>query len=360
MQFQVRTDDITQTRLVGTSLAIPLAQGEIRVAVDRFGFSANNVTYAAAGFTLGYWKFFAPAGANSEGWGVLPVWGFADVRESACEDIKVGERLFGYFPPSDDLVLLPTQVAPGHFIDGVAHRAELPTAYNLYRRVPVASEGATLAENHHMLLYPLYITSYALWDLLKENDWYGARQIILTSASSKTSIGLAYALKTDKEGPPVVGLTSAANVAFVRSLGLYDTVLSYDDLASVDASRATAIVDMAGNGALLGRLHSHLGERMAHTLQVGLTHWDGERRDSAVIKERSTFFFAPSQIQKRIKEWGPAGFQKNSQAFLDRAIAHTVDWLTLKEVSGLVELGSAYDAVCAGTAAPDEGLIVRV
>ncbi|MEO1399462.1 MAG: DUF2855 family protein, partial [Pseudomonadota bacterium] len=310
MQFQVRTDDITRTRLVETVKPAPLKDGEIRVSVDRFGFSANNVTYAAAGFTLGYWQFFPPAGDSCEGWGVLPVWGFADVRESACEEVDTGERLFGYFPPADELVLQPIQIAPGHFIDGSAHRCELPTGYNFYRRVPAATAGSVLAENHHMLLYPLYITSYALWDLLKENDWYGAERIILTSASSKTSIGLAYALKTDDAAPPVAGLTSASNVAFVESLGLYDTVLSYDDLGSVDISRPTAVVDMAGNGALLGRLHSHLGDQMAQTLQVGLTHWDGERKDDAVIKERSTFFFAPSQIQKRMKEWGPAGFQQ--------------------------------------------------
>ncbi|MEO0547498.1 MAG: DUF2855 family protein [Pseudomonadota bacterium] len=358
MQFQVRTDDITRTRLVEAGTSDALGEGEVRVAVDRFGFSANNITYAAAGFSLGYWKFFLPHGSDTEGWGVLPVWGFADVVESACDEVAVGERLFGYFPPARHLVLQPKSVSAGHFIDGAAHRSELPTGYNLYRRVP-ASTPAT-EEDHHMLLYPLYVTSYALWDLLKENDWFGAQRVVLTSASSKTSIGLAYALKTDPDAPAVTGLTSASNVSFVQSLGLYDDVLSYDDLASLDASVPTAIVDMAGNGAVLGAVHAHLSDSMVQTLQVGLTHWDNKLGDSSVIKERSTFFFAPSQIQKRLKDWGPVEFEGRSQAFLTRATGHTKDWLTLKHLNGLDDLAAAYGGVCAGSAAPDEGLIVHV
>ncbi|MEL6948446.1 MAG: DUF2855 family protein, partial [Pseudomonadota bacterium] len=83
MQFQVKADDIVETRLVDGGMRPALGAGAVRVRVDKFGLSANNVTYAAAGFTLGYWTFFPPhdpsnstSGGTSEGWGVVPVWGF--------------------------------------------------------------------------------------------------------------------------------------------------------------------------------------------------------------------------------------------------------------------------------------------
>jgi len=60
-QFQVRKDDFLTQRLVplgADATDSPLALGQIRLAVDSFSFTANNITYAAAGDMLGYWQFF--------------------------------------------------------------------------------------------------------------------------------------------------------------------------------------------------------------------------------------------------------------------------------------------------------------
>jgi hypothetical protein len=66
-----------------------------------------------------------------------------------------------------------------------------------------------------MLLSPLHLTSYCIWDHLKQQNWFGAEQIIIVSASSKTSLGVAVALDRDDAAPTVVGLTSQANKQFV-------------------------------------------------------------------------------------------------------------------------------------------------
>ncbi len=42
----------------------PLAEGEARLRIDRFGFSSNNVTYAVMGDLLRYWDFFPPSPAD--------------------------------------------------------------------------------------------------------------------------------------------------------------------------------------------------------------------------------------------------------------------------------------------------------
>ena len=61
-------------------------------------------------------------------------------------------------------------------------------------------------DKERMLLRPLFITGFCLWDALQQNDWYSARQVVIVSASSKTSIGLAYALRDDASSPPVIGI----------------------------------------------------------------------------------------------------------------------------------------------------------
>ena len=49
-----------------------LAEGQVRFRIERFAVTANTVTYATVGDTLGYWDFFRPgrqAGAMSRRWG---------------------------------------------------------------------------------------------------------------------------------------------------------------------------------------------------------------------------------------------------------------------------------------------------
>ena len=357
-QFQIRKDDFAKLRVVEESTKA-LENGQIRVSVEKFAFTANNITYAATGDMLGYWQFFPAAGDDSEGWGVIPVWGFARVTESTLDDLPVGERLFGYFPPANQLTMSPAKLSAQRFMDGAAHRAQLPPGYNNYRRV-AAEPGYTSAhDSERMLLWPLFITSFCLWDALQDNNWYDAQQVIVISASSKTSIGLGYALQDDDSSPKVIGMTSARNKAFVKSLGIYDDCVTYDACAEIDASLPTVIVDMSGNSALLGKLHRQLGEQMKFCINVGLTHWDESGANPDIITERSEFFFAPGHIQKRMKDWGPEGFDEKTSNFITRSSAKSRDWLKLKKMDGLTGLTQVYGDVCAGRFAPDEGILIE-
>ncbi|CAK9041981.1 Uncharacterized protein DUF2855 [Durusdinium trenchii] len=246
-EFQVKKDDLNQVRLT-TRETDAIGEGEILVKVDRFAFTANNVTYGVVGERIGYWKFF-PVAEN--GWGIIPVWGFADVIESNCAEIPVGERLYGYWPMASHLVMRPAKVSDARLFDGADHRAELPPVYNSYARVNAEPAYDAAMDDERMALFPLYATSFCLYDFLKDNDWFSAEQVIIPSASSKTAIGTAYAIKSDDAPPRLVGFTSPRNKAAVEALGLYDTVLTYDDDA-VDTATPAVIVDMSGNGEVLG------------------------------------------------------------------------------------------------------------
>ena len=70
----------------------------------------------------------------------------------------------------------------------------------------------------------------------------------------------------------MIGLTSASNVAFVKSLGCYDEVVTYDRVTSLPADSPVAYVDMAGNSALRETLHRHFGDQMKYSGRIGLTH----------------------------------------------------------------------------------------
>jgi len=362
-QFQVRKDDFMAQRLVTLSPEeehATLADGEIRLSVDSFSFTANNITYAAAGDKLGYWQFFPPVGEQPLGWGVIPVWGFANVTESRCEQVPVGERLFGYFPPATQLIMQPTHISAQRLVDGSAHRSKLPPGYNSYSRVLHEPTYDPKTEPERMLLWPLHITSFCLWDALKDKDWRGAKQVIILSASSKTSAGLGYALFKDPDAPATVAVTSARNIALVKSLDIYDGVVDYEQLSNINKDIPSVIVDMSGNSAVLNALSKHLGDNLNYCINVGLTHWDETQTASDISQERREFFFAPGHIQQRMKDWGPQGFAEQSQSFMHKAASWSRQWLKVKTLHGLTGLAEIYPDVCQGRIAADEGVIITL
>src|SRR5881397_2670478 len=121
--FEVRRDDLRQSRVTeGEQRGEALGAGEVQLRVDRFGLTANNVTYGAFGDAMSYWRFFP---AREEGWGRVPVWGFGDVVASEVAGIAPGERFYGYFPMSSYVTLRPV-AGGGGFVDDAEHRRGLP------------------------------------------------------------------------------------------------------------------------------------------------------------------------------------------------------------------------------------------
>lgn len=299
--IEVRRQNFGETRIVSNPVP-ELKDGEILASIDRFALTANNVTYAVAGDMVGYWKFFPAA----EPWGVVPVWGFADIIASRHPDVPVGERIWGFLPMSSHLVLSPQQVRATAFVDGAAHRASLPPLYNSYQRTSGDPPEMKALENERCILFPLFSTSFILCDYLSDNAFFGARQILVGSASSKTGLGLTNLLsRLGADRPRIVGLTSPRNLDFVRSLGTCDDVLTYDQIAGMDGSVPTAFVDMSGDGTVVSATHQKFDANLKLSCAVGITHWNTGRFSNEGVSSPHTFFFAPSQFLKREKDWGP-------------------------------------------------------
>ena len=299
-ELWVDKQDLRRTQVVESDLPTP-ADGEILVAIDKFGLTANNVSYASAGDMLGYWQFY-PA---EDPWGKVPVWGCADVIQSNCDEVPVGDRLWGFFPMASHALLRPGNVGADKFTDFNEHRRELPGLYNSYRRTLAEPEAVQAFETERCLLFPLFATSFVLADYLIYNDCFGAQQILIGSASSKTGFGLAKMLRDNPEvTAKIVGLTSAGNQAFVDSLQCCDEIVVYGEETQIDAALPAAYVDMSGDGPLTETLHRHLGDNMRASVMVGATHWESQGRAEDLPGAQPEFFFAPAHIATREKEWG--------------------------------------------------------
>ncbi len=334
-----------------------LEPGQIECRIRSAALTANNVTYAAVGHQIGYWKFFP---ARDEGWGRVPIWGFADVTRSNNDEIAVGERIYGYWPMSSHLVMTPAKVTPASFMDGTEHRRALPPVYNQYVRCQADPLYRPEDEDYQSIFRPLFITSFMIDDFLEDNDWFGGPQVLLSSASSKTAFGTAFLLAQRTE-IPCVGLTSAGNRAFVEGLGCYDQVVTYDELESLDV-KPSVYVDIAGNSALRARIHERFGDALKFSSAVGYSHLGTLEagQGESLPGPRPEFFFAPAQIQKREKDWRESGgvaahYARAWQAFLPKAR----EWVTIEPHEDVEAARKTYEAMVAGQVDPKAGHILH-
>ena len=356
LQFQIRKDQLATSRLIEAADP-PLADGQVRLRIHQFAFTSNNITYAAFGDAMNYWQFFPVApDADGTAWGCIPVWGFGDVVRSLHPGVAVGERLYGYWPMASHAVLEPTRLSAAAFSDGAAHRAALHPVYNQYQRCSADEFYTADSEPQQALLRPLFLTAWLIDDFLADNNFFGSTGagqrplMLLSSASSKTAYATA-ALLAKRPEVEVVGLTSAANVAFCRSLGCYSRVLSYEELETLPAGTACVYVDFAGNGGLRQAVHSRFA-RLAYSCSIGGTHVQQLAGSRDLPGPKATLFFAPAQVKKRSTDWGPAGLNQRLVAagrdFLAHIDASDPPWLTVCTHAGPEAVAAAYALVLGG------------
>lgn len=353
--LEINRDDLRQASFVEVDSA-PLGANQVRFRIDRFGITANNITYGVFGEAMRYWSFF-PASDPSKG--RLPVWGYGTVVESHHADVTVGQRAYGYWPLGTELVIDAGRLDGRSVVDVAPHRADLPSPYNRY--IFNDSDPAYLPgrEDLQILLWPLFYTSFVVEDFLDDHAYYGASRTIISSASSKTAIGAAF-LAQQRGTTTVIGLTSPSNLDFTRQLGCYDDVATYDDIEKLTLDDA-CYVDVAGNSDVTRRVHHHFGEKLAYSMVVGDTHWDATAAlELPNVGPKPEFLFAPVQMAKRTKDWGRDELEARAVAAWRLFTDFTQGWLTTDERIGAGETLAGYFEVLDGKIGPSLGVVCEV
>jgi NADPH:quinone reductase-like Zn-dependent oxidoreductase len=349
---EVRAEDLRTTRLVHEPVPAP-GPGQVLLRVRRFALSANNLTYGTLGERLGYWRIFPAA---DPGWGRLPMWGYAEVVASGHPGVAAGRELFGYVPMGTHLLVTPERVNERGLTDGSEHRRSLAAAYNAYRWLDADPLYDPAHADELALFLPVFMLPFLFDAFLAEHGDFGAHTVVVTSASSKASLGLARLLAA--RGVAVAGLTSPRNAAFVESLGVYARVRTYDQVRGL-AREPTVLVDVAGAAAVRRAVHEHLAGALAHSATVGATHRDPGGGDPLRGPE-PVWFFAPDHLRDRVREWGAAGFDERFGAALRDFAEWTRTWLTITRTQGAAAVRSAYSRVAEGGATPAEGHILAL
>jgi hypothetical protein len=355
--FLVRRDDLhrCEVKPAPSPDGVRLEPGQVLLGVEAFGLTANNITYAVFGDAMRYWNFF-PA---PDGWGRVPVWGFAKVLRSEHPDVRAGERVYGYLPMSTYFVAQADHVTRAGFADASAHRQEMDHFYNQYQRTDTDPGYDREREAEQMLLRPLFFTGFLIDDFLADNGFFGARAVIVSSASSKTSIGLAFqSYARGRSTCEVVGLTSRRNADLVRSLECHHHVVVYDEIEIIRASTPVVFVDMAGDADVTSRVHRHFGDSLKYSCQVGATHWDRVSMALELPGPQPQLFWAPGQLAKRIGDWGAAGFAERTGAAWKRFVPYVNRWLMIERGRGSDAIQRVYLDTLDGRAEARKGYVL--
>ena len=358
-RLMTRKSDFGETLMDAVATPEP-AEGEVVLALDRFSLTTNNITYAAYGDAIGYWQVF-PTGRDD--YGLMPVWGFADVAASRAPGVEVGARVFGYFPMADTLVVQAEKISKGGFADASPWRKAVPDIYNRYVLCAADANYDAALENPEALFRPLFITSYTAVDFLREHDFFGAKQVVVSSASSKTAYGAAWCMAGDDVR--LIALTGDRNRAFVEGLGAYQAVHGYDEIERLPTGVPPLDLDLAGDPDLRRRIHARFGESLTSDCLVGSTQGDAfPKDDPELVGPMPEFFFAATCLDAHRERGTLRAFYErffaDQRAFFERVIDPAAPWIRIVEHQGLDEAAKVVRALADGVSDAAEGAVVRL
>jgi Protein of unknown function (DUF2855) len=356
-ELHVNRSSIGETRLVELPLG-DLADGHIRLQVEHYALTANNITYAQFGDMLDYWNFFPVASDDHSQWGKVPAMGWAQIIESKVAGLEVGGRYYGWFPMATTVDIQGTPSSAGFRDDG-SNRSKHAGAYRSFVRTDTDGLYTSAEDEHrHELLRGLYITGFLIDYFFVSQSYLGVQQAIVMSASSKTALG--YATRARETSPHIrlVGVTSAANRMFVENTGAYDQLVTYEELDVVD-SVPSVIIDMAGSGAAVAALHARLGDHIAHSMVVGKSHHEAA---PAMVTggPQPAMFFAPTSMDVCLAEWGAEGYAERTRSGLAAFIENSKSWMTTSEHRGTEAAQAAWHTLFSGAVEPSTGMIASL
>lgn len=332
-----------------------IIDGEILLKIERFALTTNNITYAVTGEQLKYWDFFS----HDNDQGIIPCWGFATVSASKNSNILEGEKIYGYFPMSNYIKIKAGKINDFSFMDMAEHRISMAPIYNTYNRLGEKIKYPEDVQDYVPIIQPLFATSFLNYQFINSESFFNADNIIITSASSKTALGLAFMLHKNKETDKkkIIGLTSTKNMDFVKSTGFYDEVYAYDEVLEKITIHPSIVVDMAGNGALLTKLYKHLGEDLKFISKIGLTDWTAASLEDRIPVAK--FFFAPTAAKVFFEKHG----SKHANTMIVKELFHFIAiakaWIEIEYLESYTALETKYLEILKGTVDPSKGYILK-
>ncbi|GAA6170181.1 DUF2855 family protein [Sessilibacter corallicola] len=338
-----------------------LQDGAFLAKLERFGFSGSSLPQSQS--TVSNPSNFVQENASDTTQN-LYVWGYAQIIESNREGFDKGLGFYGWFPMTRYLVWNPdrevvsTQMRVGSENDSVVKAHTMPA-------LDEAELFDLIDPDLYVYLRPMLDVAFALGRTLLENGFKGAQQLVITGASSKTALILAFFLKYWRSiggfsnVPKVVGITSHRHRNHIDGLQYYDEIHTYNDISRL-LQAPSLVVDLSSGPQILAMLHYHLKSQLVYVYGFGLPHATLESKptnDAFPMGE----IFNPQDFFQQVMGYDTRArmaFEFKEHCVL--ACEAFSSWLSPQLIDGAEEVRWVYQQILAGKSDPAVAYLCQV
>ena len=231
---------------------IQLAENEVIFVSQSFVLNKYILYYNSVYLPVNIDGIIDPTGElNSESFKVIPAWGIGLVYRSNHPDMKEGTSYHGFFP------VAPYSVRT---IEGVNQSEGTALQNPPDFKGPLEWLRLVRTDTHPEFVADLFeyfkiAITYAR--LLQDCNFYGAQQLVLSSASSTSAQIIAMCIKQLRPDFPIIGLTSPRNLEMVEGFSYFDKVFTYDDITLMDSTCPSLYFDVLGNESVATSCLNH-------------------------------------------------------------------------------------------------------
>ena len=154
-------------------------------------------------------------------------------------------------------------------------------------------------------------------------------------------------------------MTSPRNAEFVRGLGVYDQVATYDEIDSLPDTPAV-YVDMSGDAGVRGAVHRHYGDALAY--DCAWAHRTGTRRSRTRGRCRPgpRVLLRARPLPQAREDWGPGGVEGRVRDAWGPFEDWLSGWLEVVRGSGPEDVERAYLELVDGRTPPSTGYVMSL
>ena len=110
---------------------------------------------------------------------------------------------------------------------------------------------------------------------------------------------------------------------------------------------------------VINQLREHLKDNLSLHLGVGATHWSADPTvKTSKFGAEKLSFFAPSEIDQRVNEWGEEAFYQRLNEAWQAFLSEIDSWIAIEYFDGAEGLEKSFSSLLAG-ANPGAGIVVR-
>eukprot|EP00933_Yihiella_yeosuensis_P052223 TRINITY_DN50249_c0_g1_i1.p1 TRINITY_DN50249_c0_g1~~TRINITY_DN50249_c0_g1_i1.p1 ORF type:complete len:478 (+),score=91.40 TRINITY_DN50249_c0_g1_i1:153-1586(+) len=342
-----------------------LGQGEVLLCIEKFSFSHMSLGYLMKGFTRTFSAYHNFYKYPEENLYRSACWGYARVMESTHPKVAVGTRLYGLVPPARYQVQSVGGIIPAGK-NGEPRIVELsmedvPYSLRRFQEMQVVDDGHCAdadAEDWIIATKEIYTMAYYMDEQLLV-DTGMINSVIISCASSKTALALAYCLRM-RDMRYVVGLTSQEHLEFVKSTELYHEVYTYEEAGSLPNKHTVVYMDFKCDGELRQTITLRMGTNLMYNMVVGPAIFQKKMKDQVFEKRAREVIFDESSWRERrrmVAEVTKTGRNEKLGYSYKAFVERMKKYITVKHIGSLERLKSMYDDLYSNRALPSQTFV---